>query len=245
MAFCGQCGTKVNEGARFCPNCGTTLLAAPAPEPQILEPEPEAPVEQAAETSFDQPEAQQGTYQSSTFEPVSYEAPKQQSYQQQGTYQPAAYAAPAQQSYQQQSYQQQDYQQQSYQQQGYQQQRQEREYEPDGDPKTLSTGAITMFSYSGILFFIPLIAAKHSRFARFHANQGLNILLAGIAYSIASGLLSFLFGLISWQLALVMGTVFGIGSIALFVLIILGVVNVCKGEMKPLPVIGKFQIIKM
>ncbi|HPY36191.1 MAG TPA: zinc-ribbon domain-containing protein, partial [Clostridia bacterium] len=121
MAFCGQCGTKVNEGARFCPNCGTTLLAAPAPEPQILQPEPEAPVEQAAETSFDQPQAQQDAYQSSTFEPVSYEAPKQQSYQQQGTYQPAAYAAPAQQSYQQQGYQQQSYQQQGYQQQGYQQ----------------------------------------------------------------------------------------------------------------------------
>ena len=159
-------------------------------------------------------------------------------------YQPRRQPSGYQGSYQRRTYNNNFQQQQGYQQQGYQQ-RQEREYEPDGDPKTLSTGAITMFSYSGILFFIPLVAAKHSRFARFHASQGLNILLAGIAYSIASGLLSFLFGLISWQLALVMGTVFGIGSIALFVLVILGVVNVCKGEMKPLPVIGKFQIIKM
>ncbi len=245
MAFCGQCGTKVNDGARFCPSCGTSLLAATvaAPEPQVIQAEPEAPVEQVVyaeqetappQTSTYQPE-QQGAYQSTTFEPVAYAAPSQQSYQQQ--------------SYQQPGYQQQSYQQQGYQQQGYQQshkaQHQERAYEPDGDKKTLSIGAITMFSYSGILFFIPLIAAKNSRFARFHASQGLNILLSGIAYSIASALLSFLFGLISWQLALVMGTVFGIGSLALFVLVILGVVNVCKGEMKPLPIIGKFQIIKM
>lgn len=145
--------------------------------------------------------------------------------------------------YQQQGYQQGGYQQQPYQ--SYQQPRQERTYEPDGDPHTLGIGAMSLFSYSGILFLIPLLAAKDSRFARFHAGQGLNLCLAGIAYSIVYGILTALFALISWGAAAVIGTILGIASLGFVVLVIMGLINVCKGEMKPLPLIGNIQIIKM
>ena len=33
MAFCGKCGTKVDEGVKFCPSCGNPM-EAPAPEQQ-------------------------------------------------------------------------------------------------------------------------------------------------------------------------------------------------------------------
>ena len=33
MAFCGKCGSEVNEGTAFCPRCGTAVAAAPTGQP--------------------------------------------------------------------------------------------------------------------------------------------------------------------------------------------------------------------
>ena len=48
MAFCPNCGTKVEDGKSFCPNCGTQIdapAAPPAPTfddgPYQIEPQPE------------------------------------------------------------------------------------------------------------------------------------------------------------------------------------------------------------
>lgn len=49
--FCGNCGTKLNEGAAFCPNCGTPVSAESVPSAQeVRKPEetPAAPAESAA-----------------------------------------------------------------------------------------------------------------------------------------------------------------------------------------------------
>ena len=99
--------------------------------------------------------------------------------------------------------------------------------------------AMAIISY--FIFFIPLIAAKESRFARYHANQGLILLLlavcGGIVLSLLSALLWFLF-----PIMILLHTVF---SIAIFVLLILGIVNTVNGKMAPLPVIGSlFTLIK-
>ena len=187
MAFCGQCGTQIQDDARFCPVCGTVQGQQTAAQ--------SAPPEQS----------QQGSYQQ--YQQQAYQQPYQQAYQQ--PVQP------------------------------------ERTYEPDGDPHTLAVGAITMFSYWTILFWIPLVAAKNSRFARFHAGQGLNLLLAGIAYSIATGILTGIAMAISFGFGAVLSTLFGLAGIAFFVLFIMGIINVCKGEMKPLPIIGNIKILKM
>jgi len=86
-----------------------------------------------------------------------------------------------------------------------------------------------------ILFFVPLITdAKNSPFAKFHSNQQLILLLAAIAVNIVGGVVPF----IGWFLIL------PLGSIALIVLAIMGIINAAKGEMKKLPVIGGFSIIK-
>jgi len=86
-----------------------------------------------------------------------------------------------------------------------------------------------------ILFFIPLITdAKNSPFAKFHSNQQLILLLAAIAVNIVGSVVPFL----GWFIIL------PFGSIALIVLAIIGIINAAKGEMKKLPVIGGFSIIK-
>ena len=86
-----------------------------------------------------------------------------------------------------------------------------------------------------ILFFIPLVTdAKNSPFAKFHANQQLNLLLAAVAVNIVGGVIPFL----GWFIIL------PIGSIMLIVFAIMGIINAVKGAMKKLPLIGGFNIIK-
>ncbi|MFA6047335.1 MAG: DUF4870 domain-containing protein [Parcubacteria group bacterium] len=87
-----------------------------------------------------------------------------------------------------------------------------------------------------ILFFVPLVSdAKNSPFAKFHANQQLNFLLFTVVGYIASTILTFIFiGILLWFIVMIASIVF----------MILGIINASKGEMKKLPVIGGFQLIK-
>ena len=94
-----------------------------------------------------------------------------------------------------------------------------------------------VLAYLGVLFLVPLLAAPKSRFAQFHANQGLILFIADIAISIAALLLSAL--------------TFGFGALLFFpaawafalVFTILGIINAAKGEAKELPLIGGFKIL--
>ena len=83
------------------------------------------------------------------------------------------------------------------------------------------------------LFFLPLISdAKDSPFAKFHANQQLLLLITWMAVSIVGGIIPFL----GWFVPL--------GSICCLVLMVMGIINASKGEIKELPVIGGISIIK-
>lgn len=86
-----------------------------------------------------------------------------------------------------------------------------------------------------ILFFIPLLSeAKNSPFAKFHANQQLNLLLAAIAVNVVGTVIPIL----GWFIIL------PLGSLALLVFAIMGIIAGAKGEMKKLPLIGGFELIK-
>ena len=111
MAFCGQCGTKFADEAKFCPACG----APTAPQPQ------QTPV--------------------TTQPPPAYQASDRS-------------GAPTQ----------------------------------DRILDTQDNNKVAALAY--IIFFIPLLAAKESKFARYHANQGLVLLIATIALSIVYSILS-------------------------------------------------------
>lgn len=47
MAFCTNCGTKVEDGVKFCPECGTQLMGA-APAQPVAPAQPEPPAQPAA-----------------------------------------------------------------------------------------------------------------------------------------------------------------------------------------------------
>jgi uncharacterized membrane protein len=85
-----------------------------------------------------------------------------------------------------------------------------------------------------IIFFLPLIVAKDSEFGKFHANQGLILLLLGFAVSIVGTIIPF----IGWFI------IAPIGGLVVLVLGILGIVNALNGVEKELPIIGSIKLLK-
>lgn len=98
-----------------------------------------------------------------------------------------------------------------------------------------------ILSYIGILFIIPLLAAKESPFAKFHANQGLVAFLTQLIVHAAGTALCALFAAIHLGgLAAIVGPLVSLASLALSVI---GIIYAAQGKAKELPIIGKFHIL--
>jgi len=167
MAFCGKCGTKIEDGVKFCPGCGTSTAVST-----------------------------QNTAQSDAGTAPVYTAP-------------VVPGTPGQ-----------------------------ADIKDAQDNKVMA-----ILAYFGPLVLIPILAAKGSKFARYHSNQGLVLLIACVAYSIAYGILSSIILAISWRLYFITSILSFVGLI-FTVLAVIGIINACKGEMKPLPVLGSIKILK-
>ncbi len=102
---------------------------------------------------------------------------------------------------------------------------------------------MAILAYFGPLVLIPIFAAKQSKFARYHSNQGLLLLIAAVLWSIVYGILNTIFLAISWRLYFISGII-GIFSLVFLVLFIIGILNASNGIAKELPVIGKFKLLK-
>ena len=162
MAFCGKCGTKVDEGVKFCPSCGNPM-EAPAPEQQ-------AQTQQAQAQQSDL--SAKVTNLNNTADITD-------------------------------------------------------QFDKDDIEKNKVMGLLAY-----ILFFIPLLAAKDSPFARYHANQGLVLFLAAILSSVI-----LIIPILGWIIAPIL-------SIVITVLAVIGIINALNGKAKELPIIGKFKILK-
>ena len=84
-----------------------------------------------------------------------------------------------------------------------------------------------------LIFFLPLLAAQDSSYARFHANQGLLLFILGFSGNTILTIIPIL----GWIL---------IPFFSLFVLIlaVMGILNAINGKAKDLPLIGKYRILK-
>lgn len=85
-----------------------------------------------------------------------------------------------------------------------------------------------------LLFFVPMLAEKRSPFGMFHANQHLLLLISAIIVQVAGAMIP----LLGWFVIL------PLGGIAIIVLAIMGIINAAKGEMKKLPIIGGYSLLK-
>lgn len=106
------------------------------------------------------------------------------------------------------------------------------DYSDEMDPDDVKNNKVmAVLSYIGILVLIPIFAAKNSKFVKFHANQGLVLFLLAIVFT-ALGKLK------------VIGWLFDICSIAVFILAVVGIIYACQGKAKELPVVGNWKILK-
>jgi len=91
----------------------------------------------------------------------------------------------------------------------------------------------TMAGLAYLIFFLPLIACPDSGFGRFHANQGLLLLILSFGGSIILCLIP----IIGWVLL-------PFFSIGVFILFLIGLINGLGGKSKQLPIIGKIKLLK-
>lgn len=81
------------------------------------------------------------------------------------------------------------------------------------------------------IFFLPLVAAKDSAFGKFHANQGLILLISFLIVNFI-----YVIPILGWIIAPLL-------SLALVIIGIIGAVSAYGGKAEELPVIGKFNLI--
>ncbi|HOP10664.1 MAG TPA: zinc-ribbon domain-containing protein [Oscillospiraceae bacterium] len=106
-----------------------------------------------------------------------------------------------------------------------------------------------ILAYFGPLVFIPMFAAKNSKFARFHTVQGFNLFLLWIAYTVLFSLLGlikvtrYVWGVPYMGTPAIINILSVIVSLGITALAIIGIVFAAQGKKKELPVIGKLHIL--
>ena len=118
-----------------------------------------------------------------------------------------------------------------------------------GTPESLEVSAddaeknkiFGILAYLGILCLVPILAAKDSPFARYHANQGLVLFLLEIVLLISTNVLAVVFIMLSLGF---INFFLGLVPLVPLVLLILGIINAAAGKCVPLPVIGGIKLLK-
>ena len=108
-----------------------------------------------------------------------------------------------------------------------------------------SNRLMAVLSYLSVLVLIPVFAAKNSPYARFHAAQGVNLLILSVLWAIVSGIIGAIVGAIgAVVLSVLWGIVFWVITIALVLMMVIGILGALQGRARELPLIGGFRILK-
>ncbi len=116
------------------------------------------------------------------------------------------------------------------------------EFDPQDIQNNKTMGILAYISW---LVLVPIFAAKESKFARFHANQGLILAIVEAACWISLAIL----GALTW---IPVVKIFAyILMVALYLVLalcvvftVLGIVSASKGQAKEFPLIGSIKILK-
>lgn len=100
--------------------------------------------------------------------------------------------------------------------------------------------AMAILAYIGPLVFIPMFAAKNSKFARFHVNQGFLLFLVWASLSVLSTFFNLIY--LPRILDVLIQLTIWLVSIPATIINVIGIVNAARGKAKELPVIGKIRI---
>ncbi len=118
------------------------------------------------------------------------------------------------------------------------------EKEPITPQDIAENKGITVLAYLGVLCWIPLVAKPNSKFARFHFNQGLILLIVAAIAGAAVGIVTAILSIIPIIGAILSIVIPSIVSLATLVGVVVGIYNVVNGRVNELPYIGKYRIVK-
>jgi uncharacterized membrane protein len=120
------------------------------------------------------------------------------------------------------------------------------------DPDVQHHKAVAILGY--IFFLLPLLLAPNSKYARFHANQGLMVFILWCVAVVGTIALTLGWEVLGHFLEKFTVLVFFFGClvhiipvvllVGVFVLTIMGIIHAANGEKKGLPLIGHLAIIK-
>ncbi len=118
------------------------------------------------------------------------------------------------------------------------------DYTAQYDPRDIEDNRVfAALSYLGLLILIPIFCARRSYFARFHANQGLILLLCTVAYTVVTRIVTRVLDILFGGFLSIIPGAFSLVTTALgiffFVLQILGVVNAATAPARARPLIGR------
>ena len=115
-----------------------------------------------------------------------------------------------------------------------------------------------ILAYLSWLVLVPIFAAPNSKFAKFHANQGLVLAICEIIWGILFGILTAIFApnygdafamafggfSIKALFCGIFGFICWAGEIVFLVFAIIGIVGAAQGQAKKIPFFGNFKILK-
>ena len=124
-------------------------------------------------------------------------------------------------------------------------------FEPDSDD-VAGNKILACLSYISILFIVPFIFCSKSRFAKYHAKQGLNTF---IVFAIAGALVCCAIFLLVWIFSFLPVAGLFIGGLLSFVIaavcsfayiitVVIGIINTLRGKTVPPLFLHNLQIIK-
>jgi uncharacterized membrane protein len=101
-----------------------------------------------------------------------------------------------------------------------------------------------ILAYLGILCLIPILAAKDSPFAKYHANQGLVLFIVWIVLAVALNIIDLvLLTILPSGLGFIV-SILSLAYLGILLLVILGIINAAAGKCVPLPIIGGIKLLK-
>ena len=133
------------------------------------------------------------------------------------------------------------------------------DYSSEIDPRDVKDNKIyAILAYFGLFVLLTIfVAPKKSRYARFHANQGIVLLIFDMLINAVTSAVNTMLNLpriidvalngseiVNLALPVAVSIVLSLLSIVSLVLTIIGVVNAVNGRCKELPIIGKIRILK-
>jgi uncharacterized membrane protein len=120
-----------------------------------------------------------------------------------------------------------------------------------GTPETLEVDAedaeknkiFGILAYLWILCLVPILAAKDSPFAKYHANQGLVLFLLEIVLSISVVIINVVILTVMPAMGF-LSSILSLIQLGPLILLIMGIINAAGGKCVPLPVIGGIKLLK-